>query len=114
MTFQWLTHSSKPTKRDRKIIEAKAIMDRIGTQLVIQKKETIQLEYLGATKATSKSRDRDLLSLLMRNNMSANTPPSQRLSDEDVLAREPSISVYFTQLLTIFLSRNTNISISRS
>lgn len=61
-------------------------MRRIGQDMVRHKKESVQLEKLGSLPPSS--RPRDLLSLLIRNNMEPGLPESQRLSDEDVLARE--------------------------
>jgi len=54
-------------------------MSRIGRELLRESK---------ATGETSSSQARDLLSLLVRANMAKDLPESQRLSDEDVLARQ--------------------------
>ena len=54
-------------------------MSRIGHKLLQESK---------AMGETSSSQARDLLSLLVRANMAKDLPESQRLSDEDVLARQ--------------------------
>lgn len=58
-------------------------MDRIGKQLLRESKEAIAREGKDET-----FKRRDLLSLLLKANMSTNIAESQRMSDADVLARE--------------------------
>lgn len=60
---------------------SQAVMRRIGLQLLQESKNEM------AQNGTEKGRSRDLLSLLVRANTSKDLPASQRLSDEDVLAR---------------------------
>ena len=55
-------------------------MDRIGNQLLRESKAAVE-------GASEKQNSRDLLSLLVRANMSKDLPESQRMSDHDVLAR---------------------------
>lgn len=64
-------------------------MDRIGKQLLRDSKAAI-LANAGKNGKLEKSSwpGRDLLSLLLRANMSEDLPPNQRMTDEDVLARE--------------------------
>lgn len=58
-------------------------MERIGRDLLRQSKE-----HLAATGEKGDGwRARDLLSLLVRSNMSKDIPEHQRMSDEDVIAR---------------------------
>lgn len=57
-------------------------MNRIGQELLRNSKATLQAS--GEKSGDLKSRD--LLSLLVRSNMSEN--PSQQMSDEEVLARK--------------------------
>jgi hypothetical protein len=57
-------------------------MDRISKEVFHRKKMTVQLD---SSKPTLHARD--LLTLLIRNNLSLNIPESHRLSDEDVMAR---------------------------
>jgi hypothetical protein len=58
-------------------------MDRIAKELLKESKEAIARE--GKDDAFKR---RDLLSLLVKANMSTNVPESQRMSDADVLSRE--------------------------
>lgn len=55
-------------------------MARIGNQLLRESKAQ-------AAATGEKQSNRDLLSLLVRANMSSDIPESQRMSDKDVLAR---------------------------
>lgn len=55
-------------------------MKRVGDQLLTDSKSAVNDHKSSWTR-------RDLLSLLLRANMSTDLPPSQRMSDEDVLAR---------------------------
>lgn len=63
-------------------------MRRIGMQLIAEKKASI----LGADGQKQVGRKdvvgRDLLTLLIKANMATDVPESQRLTDEEVLARE--------------------------
>ena len=64
-------------------------MDRIGRQLLRDSKAAILTDGGGNGKLEKSSwPGRDLLSLLLRANMSTDLPPNQRMTDEDVLARE--------------------------
>lgn len=60
-------------------------------QLITEKKAAVMraaLEKGGEKEISGKSlHDRDLLTLLIKANMSTDIPENQRLSDEDVLAR---------------------------
>ena len=64
-------------------------MNRIGKQLLQDRKAAI-LAHGGIDGKLDRSswHGRDLLSLLLRANMSADLPSNQRMTDEDVLARE--------------------------
>jgi hypothetical protein len=64
-------------------------MARIGNQLLRDSKTAVAAdeETVGKLEKSALKR-RDLLSLLVRANMSTDLPPSQRMSDEDVLARK--------------------------
>ena len=64
-------------------------MNRIGKQLLRDSRAAILADGEGNEKlAKSSWPGRDLLSLLLRANMSTDLPPSQRMTEEDVLARE--------------------------
>lgn len=56
-------------------------MKLIGRQLIDESKAELK-------EAKTSSTRRDLLSLLLRANVSVDLPPSQRMSDEEVLSRE--------------------------
>ena len=68
-------------------------MRRIGSQLIEEKKAEIRREYTSEGKEKDAGlerknvRGRDLLTLLLKANMATDIPDSQKLSDEDVLAR---------------------------
>lgn len=69
-------------------------MQRIGTQLIAEKKAAIRAEgeksFAADKEATMGTHNRDLLTLLLKANMSTDLPENQRLPDEDVLARKSS------------------------
>lgn len=60
-------------------------MDRIGNSLLVEAKLNL------ANGDASEAQGRDILSLLVRANTDKNLPENQRLSDEEVLAREHSL-----------------------
>lgn len=67
-------------------------MRRIGLQLVEEKKAEIMKATSSGEKGDDTLHSRDLLTLLIKANMATDVPESQRLSDEDVLARKcPSL-----------------------
>ncbi len=64
-------------------------MARIGNQLLQDSKAAMaDDEETGGKFEKSAFKRRDLLSLLLRANMSTDLPPSQRMTDNDVLARK--------------------------
>ena len=62
-------------------------MRRIGQELLREKKIKID-ENADEEKEQGRGGGKDLLSVLVRANMDTELPESQRMSDEDVLARE--------------------------
>ncbi|PPQ72758.1 hypothetical protein CVT24_012798 [Panaeolus cyanescens] len=76
--FSWL-----PAEGDAETRDAKKIMDNIARKLLSDSKAALNVDK---TSTGSK----DLLSLLVRANMSTEIPESQRMSDEDVLAQIPT------------------------
>ncbi|KAF9815666.1 hypothetical protein IEO21_04456 [Rhodonia placenta] len=74
-----------PDRVSRRTAAAQKVTRRIGLQLIAEKKAEIAKAAQHGEKDTLRSRD--LLTLLMRANMSTDIPENQRLSDEDVLAR---------------------------
>ncbi|PPQ72757.1 hypothetical protein CVT24_012797 [Panaeolus cyanescens] len=85
--LRWL-----PAERDRESKTARSTMDRIGKELLSESKSSIKDSAEKDAWANGK-RSRDLLSLLLRANMSTDLPPSQRMTDEDVLAQVPTFLV---------------------
>ncbi|KAI0920483.1 hypothetical protein AcW1_002208 [Taiwanofungus camphoratus] len=80
-------------KRAKSIAVAQNVMNRIGMQLVAEKKAAILKAPEG--KMTGNEKDlhtRDLLTLLIKANMATDIPESQRLSDKDMLARTSPIT----------------------
>ncbi|KAI9068653.1 cytochrome P450 [Trametes sanguinea] len=76
---------------------ARNVMNRIGMQLMAEKKAAIRRE-MSETKekdgiGRNDMRGRDLLTLLIKANMATDVPDNQRLSDEDVLAQVPTFLV---------------------
>lgn len=62
-------------------------MQRIGLQLVAEKKAQILKAATTGEKGDEALHSRDLLTLLIKANMATDIPENQRLSDDDVLAR---------------------------
>lgn len=74
-------------------------MNRIGKQLLQDSKAAILADGSGNEKIEKSSwPGRDLLSLLLRANMSTDLPPNQRMTEEDVLAREYPAGLLFRLL----------------
>lgn len=69
-------------------------MHRIGTSLFNESKSTL----LTTGEKGNNWRARDLLSLLIRANMSSDIPESQRMSDFDVLSRKIHALKYLNRL----------------
>ncbi|KAF8655799.1 hypothetical protein AX16_002885 [Volvariella volvacea WC 439] len=76
-----------PTDRSVETRQARQTMMRIGNQLLQESKNAVA-DNKGSL--DEKNRRRDLLSLLVRANMSTELPESQRMKDEDVLAQVPT------------------------
>ncbi|KAI0677750.1 cytochrome P450 [Trametes maxima] len=85
--FPFLNFS--PDERSKKVAESRAVMRRIGMQLINDKKaEITRLTAENAGGVEKKNMGgRDLLTLLIKANMAVDIPDSQRLSDEEVLSR---------------------------
>ncbi|KAH7101315.1 cytochrome P450 [Auriculariales sp. MPI-PUGE-AT-0066] len=74
-----------PNKRERETRAARATMDRIGRQLVTEKKHALAAGEKGA--------GRDILSLLIQANMDKDLPDNVRMSDEEVMGQIPTFLV---------------------
>ncbi|KAI0725523.1 cytochrome P450 [Fomitopsis betulina] len=86
-----------PNQRATRTDAAQGVARRIGMQLISEKKAAI----LRAAAASGDEKeisgkslvDRDLLTLLIKANMSTDIPEAQRLSDEDMLAQVPTFLI---------------------
>ena len=80
---------SQKTQGNRKAERAQAVMRRIGLQLIAEKKAAILAETREKGHVERKDMaERDLLTLLIRANLATDVPESQRLTDDEVLARK--------------------------
>ncbi|KAF9815448.1 hypothetical protein IEO21_04619 [Rhodonia placenta] len=82
-----------PDRRSRRIASAVKVMRRIGMELISNKKAEIVAAATSDQKEKNKLQDRDLLTLLLKSNLSRDNPESQRLSDKDVLAQVPTFLI---------------------
>ncbi|EJU01814.1 cytochrome P450 [Dacryopinax primogenitus] len=82
--FQLLRHL--PLEYNRKMTEARATTRRIGMALIRKEKAAVQQEMQGKLEKSNVGR-RDLLSALIRANMSPELALHQRMSDDEVLAQ---------------------------
>lgn len=76
-------------KATRASDQAQRTMRRIGRQLVEEKKRLV----LEAQKTGQKVRRKDLLSLLIKANMSTDVSPENRLSDDEVMNQIPTFFI---------------------
>jgi hypothetical protein len=74
-------------------------MNRIGRQLLRESKASIH----------DKSMGRDLLTLLVKANMATDLPESQRLSDDDVLARMFKVALLLSFCFLTIISTSTEV-----
>lgn len=74
----------------RKADVSQEVMKRIGRQLIAEKKAAIIADSQEKGRSIEKKdvSGRDLLTLLIKANMATDIPDNQRLSDDEVLARE--------------------------
>ncbi|KAL5523770.1 hypothetical protein ACEPAG_7943 [Sanghuangporus baumii] len=86
--FPWL-ELLFPNEKTRMVQKSQNIINSIGGQLIEERKR--RLADNGKQNETGR-RNSDILSLLIKSNFSSETPPSQRLSDEEVLA---NVNTYF-------------------
>ncbi|KAJ3570545.1 hypothetical protein NP233_g4328 [Leucocoprinus birnbaumii] len=76
-----------PLASDEAEYKARTTMDRVGAQLMNQSKAALQKPDGEAEKRAAR---RDLLSLLLKANMSPDVPEHQRMTDQEVLAQVPT------------------------
>ncbi|KAH9894819.1 cytochrome P450 [Cubamyces lactineus] len=85
-----------PNKRMKEVTNASAVIRRVGTRLVAERKAAILREASEKHKDTIERKDlkdRDLLTLLIKANMAKDVPESQRLSDADVVSQIPTFLI---------------------
>ncbi|TFK46540.1 cytochrome P450 [Heliocybe sulcata] len=88
--FGWL----EPAERRRQIQEARRTLDRIGRQLLEERKNAVRESMSGAEKLEKRAfQGRDLLSLLVKANMAEDIPERERLTDAQVLAQVPTFVI---------------------
>ncbi|KIP05287.1 hypothetical protein PHLGIDRAFT_119937 [Phlebiopsis gigantea 11061_1 CR5-6] len=83
------------TEHTRREAAALAVMQRIGRQLIAEKKAALLADAREKGRGVRRRdvADRDLLTLLIKANMATDIPESERLSDEEVLAQVPTFLV---------------------
>ncbi|EED77437.1 predicted protein [Postia placenta Mad-698-R] len=80
-----------PDGYTRRTAAAQKVTRRIGMQLIAEKKEAVRKAAQSSDKGVESAlQSRDLLTLLIKANMSSDVPEDQRLSDDDVLAQVPT------------------------
>lgn len=77
----------QPTANARRNKESLAVVRRIGSQLIAERKAAVLAEAAGGGVAKGDIEGHDLLSLLIRSNLAADMPDSMRMSDEEILSR---------------------------
>lgn len=85
------------TQQSTRAARSQAVMRRIGLQLIAEKKAAVLAEKTSSGKEGLERKDvqgRDLLTLLIKANMAVDIPESQRLTDEEVLARKSFVITY--------------------
>ncbi|EED81112.1 predicted protein [Postia placenta Mad-698-R] len=83
-----------PDGYTRRTAAAQKVTRRIGMQLIAEKKEAVRKAAQSSDKGVESAlQSRDLLTLLIKANMSSDVPEDQRLSDDDVLAQVPTFLV---------------------
>ncbi len=88
-------------------------MRRIGMQLIKEKKAALRAQSFSTVsekEGVSKNdiQDRDLLTLLIKANMATDIPEEQRLTDEEVLARE-HVPIFF-HVKALIIHRGSDVS----
>ena len=92
----------KRDDRTKKTEKARETMQRIGMQLLQEKKAEIQREYGEKGMGVVGKKDlqgRDLLTLLIKANLATDIPDDQKLTDEEVIARASYLSLDVSHIL---------------
>ena len=104
-TFRWkeghISPPFQPSARTRSLNQALEVIQRIGSQLIQDKKAALLAELSSDGSGTVEKQDvqgHDLLSLLIRSNIASDMPESMRMSDSEILGRKclpPSRPTFF-------------------
>lgn len=80
----------QPDERAQNLAKAQEVMNRIARKLIADKKQAILTDSSEESGSVERKdvHGRDLLTLLIKANMASDIPEDQRLSDDEVLARE--------------------------
>ncbi|KAJ7626907.1 cytochrome P450 [Roridomyces roridus] len=79
-----------PLPGSRIVARARVVMDAIGGHIVSGSKAALEEERASTGKGVSLTGRRDLLSVLLKSNLSKDLPDNQRMSDEEVVAQIPT------------------------
>ncbi|KZS96623.1 cytochrome P450 [Sistotremastrum niveocremeum HHB9708] len=82
-----------PSERERRVQNSLKILRDIGRRLITAKKDALHKSAEGGKLDKQSFQGRDVLTLLLRANMSSNVPHGARLSDEEVLCQVPTFMV---------------------
>ena len=87
--YECVSRMFQTTETSRRAAKAQKAMRDIGLQLIAEKKASILADN-GSIKPIGKGDvfGRDLLTLLIKANMASDIPESQRMTDDEVLARK--------------------------
>ena len=100
----------------RKRDHAMGVMHRIGRSLIAEKKSAVRADMAQKGRGVEKQDmgDRDLLTLLIKANMATDVPESQRLTDDEVLARKFTDSLSLIDINKTYcdFNRGSNVSCS--
>ena len=83
-------------------------MRRVGSELVQEHKKLYE-EKIGLDGTSGNQLHKDLLSVLVKANMDPDIPESQRMNDEDVLARKHCSRARWNVTLICYTFRNTDL-----
>ncbi|KAH8985283.1 cytochrome P450 [Lactarius akahatsu] len=85
-----------PTARSRALNRSLEVVQRIGSQLIRDKKAAVLAELSSDASVVVEKHDvqgHDLLSLLIKSNIASDIPESKRMSDEEIISQLPTFLV---------------------
>ncbi|KAI0032662.1 cytochrome P450 [Vararia minispora EC-137] len=95
---------SIPTRSLRERQEALRVINRIGRQLIKEKKAAVLAETVDGTVEKEDIHEHDLLSLLIRSNIASDMPESMQMTDEEILAQVPTFLIAGHETTSTLLS----------